>query len=106
VAPGGLIDGGGHGYNDLLLSWSIVSLPDWSYQYTYTLQYREAPIVNRVIVDLSNECAIPSNPAKFSQACASSPAINGVRLLRFWGIGAVSAAQATGVKGRPAQLAA
>ena len=74
---GGLIDGGGLGYDGLLLSWSIVSLPDWTYDYSYTItQNREAPSVSRLIVDLSNECSIPQSP-NYSEPCYSNPLVNG-----------------------------
>jgi len=76
---GGLIDGGGHGYDGLMLSWSIVSLPDWTYNYTYTitLQPHEVPAVSRAIVDLSNDCSIPASPNYSQLPCDSNPLVNG-----------------------------
>jgi len=78
-ASGGLIDGGGHGYDNLVLSWSIVSLPDWTYSYQYTLRYREAPNPSRMVVDLSNECAVPAGPTDHNipPTCASNAQVNG-----------------------------
>ena len=76
---GGLIDGGGHGYDDLMVSWSIVSLPNWTYSYTYTITIgnQEAPVVSRAIVDLSNDCSIPASPNYSKAPCDSNPSVNG-----------------------------
>jgi len=42
-SSGGLIDGGGGAYDDLMLTWNIAALPNSTYQYTYTLTSREEP---------------------------------------------------------------
>jgi len=104
-ATGGLIDGGGHGYDNLVLSWSIVSLPDWTYSYQYTLRYREAPDPSRIVLDLGNQCAAPAKPTdNISAACASNAKVNGAPAVIVLGNWCGSLCQSSGGSGAIAGL--
>ena len=77
-SSGGLIDGGGSAYGDLMLTWSIVALSNSSYQYTYNLTSQaidshEGPPVNHLILESDG-----SNTANTDSAnCISNAASNG-----------------------------
>jgi hypothetical protein len=87
------------------LSWSIVSLPDWTYSYQYTLRYREAPEPSRIIVDLGNQCAAPARPTdNFSPACASRAQVNGAPAVIVLGNGCGSFCESNGGSGAIAGL--
>lgn len=84
-ASGGLIDAGGPAYDDLMLTWSIVALPNSTYQYTYSLTSQaidshEGPPVNHLILE-SDGC----NAAKTDFAdCISNASANGAAALAVY----------------------
>jgi hypothetical protein len=87
VGPaGGLIDGGGAAYDDLMLSWSIAALPNATYQYTYAMASgavddREGPRVNRVIFE-SDDC---NALGRDTATCIHNAAIDGAPAFAVYG---------------------
>ncbi len=68
---GGLAQGGGTGFNNLTLSWSIVELPDSTYDYTYTIAGVSTPLLSHFLLELSPVCLTPG------QDCVTNPEVNG-----------------------------
>ena len=73
---GGLIDGGGNGYDNLTLSWNIVVLANLTYDYTYTISGFSGPSLSKVILNLSSNCMTgnPSLGCVFNAQVDGSPA--------------------------------
>ena len=71
---GGLVDGGGNGYDNLTLSWSIVPLANLTYEYIYTISGFTGPSLSKVILNLSANC-MTGNP---SPGCVLSAQVDGL----------------------------
>ena len=79
-SSGGLIDGGGGAYDDLMLTWNIAAPPNSTYQYTYTLTSREGPPVNHIIFE-SHGC---NNIGTDAATCISDPTVDAARALTVY----------------------
>lgn len=72
---GGLIDGGGTGYDNLFLAWNIVPLSS-VYIYTYTISGFTAPNLSHVLLDLSDDCVVPTSAGTPLPTCITGATVN------------------------------
>jgi hypothetical protein len=79
-SSGGVIDGGGSAYDDLMLTWNIVALPNSTYQYTYLLTSHEGPPMNDVILESDGCNTIGTDAA----TCLSNPTVEAARALAVY----------------------
>jgi hypothetical protein len=52
----GLINGGGNGYDDLMLTWSIAEEANHTFDYSYVISGFLSPLLSHAIIELSTDC--------------------------------------------------
>ena len=75
----GLTSGGGSGYDDLMLSWSIAEKANGSFDYTYAIGGFVSPALSHLIIELSADCITNAGAncvtnAKVGSLAAAAPA--------------------------------
>ena len=80
VGGGGLVDAGGSGYNNLFLTWNIVP-QSVGYTYTYTIGGFTSPNLSHILLDLSDDCVVPSSPGPPLPTCVTGATANGAAVV-------------------------
>jgi hypothetical protein len=75
----GLTDGGGSGYDDLMLTWSIAEKANHTFDYSYVISGFVSPVLGHVIIELSAGCVTNAGAncvtsAKVGALTAATPA--------------------------------
>jgi hypothetical protein len=75
----GLTNGGGSGYDDLMLTWSIAEKANGTFDYSYVISGFVSPVLGHVILELSADCIANAGAncvtnAKAGSLAAATPA--------------------------------
>ena len=76
----GLTDGGGSGYDDLMLTWSIAEKANGTFDYSYWVSGFISPVLSHVIIELGVDCiqnagANCVSSAKLGSRAGATPAV-------------------------------
>ena len=76
VGGGGLVSGGGSGFGNLFLTWNIVPEAG-GFNYTYTIGGFTTPNLSHVLLDVSDDCVVPTSPGQPLPTCITGAKVNG-----------------------------
>jgi len=76
----GLTNGGGSGYDDLMLTWSIAEKANHTFDYSYVVSGFVSPVLGHAIIELSADCITNAGAncvtnAKVGTLAAATPAV-------------------------------
>lgn len=76
----GLTNGGGSGYDDLMLTWSIAEQANGTFDYSYLISGFVSPVLGHAIIELSADCITNAGAncvtnAKVGTLTADTPAV-------------------------------
>lgn len=76
----GLTDGGGRGYDNLMLTWSIAERANHTFDYSYIISGFVSPLLSHAIIELSADCIANAGAncltnAKVGTLAAATPAV-------------------------------